>query len=184
MYFWGRFLILSWTIQKLDFLYIVAFALKSWLKWNKYQCFYGYLLRFIWFSEWRMDLWSSFIVSLYPAFSKLFLRPFSETQQAYVALRAHVWGDPYIWSSNVMGTDLRYTASGFSFKLCPQLFISSTINNMLMLWHTKICFAHENLQKIPSEVGYFSKIVELFSTTLMGPICPKTTKVQDSFEFL
>ena len=85
-----------------------------------------------------------YVVSLYPAFSKLFLRPFSETQQA---LRAHVWGDPYIWSSNVMGTDLRYTASGFSFKLCPKLFISSTINNMIMLWHTKIYFAHENMQK-------------------------------------
>ena len=77
-----------------------------------------------------------------------------------------------------MGKDLRYTASGFSFKLCPKLFISSTVNNMLILWRTKISFAHENMQKIPSEVGYFSKIAELFNNTLTGPICQKTTKVQ------
>ena len=122
-----------------------------------------------------------YLVSLYPVFSKLFLRPFSETQQAYVALRAHVWGDPYIWSSNVMGTDLRYTASGFSFKLCLKLFISSTIT--ICLWSGTRIFLlpHESMQKIPSKVGCFGKIAEVMP---WRPTLHKKQKISDSFESL
>ena len=35
-------------------------------------------------------------------------------------------------------------------------------------------FAHENMEKKPSNVGYFSKTAEIFSTD--GPICTKTKR--------
>ena len=46
-----------------------------------------------------------------------------------------------------------------------------------------IFFAHEQMKKTPSKVGYFSKMAEICSTAHL-PNLPWNKKVQDSFEFL
>ena len=79
---------------------------------------------------------------------------------------------------NTTGTDWEI------FSIQAKLYIPNTVNTdyntLASTIYRNSClfaFVHENMEKLPSKVGYFTRITDIFSTALCdGPICPKTKK--------